>query len=635
VRNRIRIVGGRWSMMLKLFERRGRGMNVLTLKRIWKMVVCQSLMYVMEVYWDGQEDMRKMLQVWLNGHMRRMLGVVMSTPVDVMLEELGEKRVEYELDWRVEQWGIRLLRYGKEEDYGEKWKRLEMEGGVYEGSWVGRMMRGIRKHKLEEERWEVEKEREGVMGWKIVIEGNKEGIREEWERGRFERERNWIVCISDASGEGRGLGVGGGLWEKGEEIKKWSVNGSMGLTVEMGEMYGVKKVVELVEGCYRGKGRKLIIGVDNVGVLRKLGKGRGFCGEVEQQVKRIRLRLIRKGWEIKFMWVAGHVGIEENEEVNERAKEGCWEDEEEKVGNMLGWSKWEQRRKEIERRRWKEFWRKERKGEEYFGSGGKGERGYGGSRWEGRFMLWMRTNHGRMGGMRYIGEQGEKCECGEREDRDHLLLYCKRWEKQRKEVWKGWWGGWLWNEGWIDMERMLFGEDGVTRCLKFARLIWWNERKWKSWRGSGEENRIGRIMRPRVEGGGGWLMRRSEKRRREVREGARLRAKKSRKKREREESKEVREERRRRQNEMDRLRRKDIKEGLRKVRSRGERVEKEVMRLRDMVEGVNRRREGRNVLGEIVNGVERGDINIVHGVSSLGAVLAIASNTYRDDEVHE
>jgi len=636
VRNRMRLAEGRWNMMLKLFGRGGRGMDVLKLKRIWKMVVCQCLMYGMEVYWDGQEGMRKMLQVWMNRHMRRMLGGVRSTPVDAMLGELGEKRVEYELDRRVERWGIRLLRYGKGEDYGETWRRLEVDGGVYVGGWVGRMMRGIRRHKLEGERWEVEKEREGVVGWKIVVIGDKKSARERWEIGREEREREWLVGVSDASGEGVGMGVGGGLWENGKEIMGWGVCGGRGLTVEMGEMYGVKKVLEKVEGCYVGEGRrKLLIGVDNVGVLRKLGRGRGFCGEIEQGVRRIGLRLIEKGWEIKLMWVAGHVGIMENEEVDERAKEGCWEDEEEDVGNVLGWSKWEQRRKDMERRKWKEYWRDKRKGEEYFGCGGGGERGYGGRRWEGRFMLWMRTNHGRMGGMRYIGEEGERCECGEREDRDHFLLYCKKWEVERKEAWLGWWGGYLWNEGWVDMERMLFEEEGVKRCLNFAKLVGWEKRRWKSWVGSGREERRGWIMRPRVEGGGGWLMERSEKRRREVREAAKLRAKKSREKSAREDSDGTKRRRKERRAETDKLRREELKKGLRKVKKRGERVEKENMSVRDMLVGVDRKREGRNILGEIVNGIEKGDVNVVHGTSSLRAVLPIASNTSFNDEVHE
>jgi len=59
-------------------------------------------MYEMELYWDGQEGMKNMLQVWMNRHMRRILGGERSTPIDAMLGELGEKRVEYELDRKVE-----------------------------------------------------------------------------------------------------------------------------------------------------------------------------------------------------------------------------------------------------------------------------------------------------------------------------------------------------------------------------------------------------------------------------------------------------------------------------------------------------------------------------------------------------
>jgi len=40
--------------------------------------------------------------------------------------------------------------------------------------------------------------------------------------------------------------------------------------------------------------------------------------------------------------------------VDERAKEGCWDERGEKE-DILGWGKWEQRRKESERRGWKEW----------------------------------------------------------------------------------------------------------------------------------------------------------------------------------------------------------------------------------------------------------------------------------------
>ena len=39
-------------------------------------------------------------------------------------------------------------------------------------------------------------------------------------------------------------------------------------------------------------------------------------------------RLIERGWDINFVWVSGHVGVRENEEVDELASEGSWNDEE-------------------------------------------------------------------------------------------------------------------------------------------------------------------------------------------------------------------------------------------------------------------------------------------------------------------
>jgi len=295
VLNRMRVAENRWRLMLKLFRRGGRGMRVEDMKRIWKMVVGQSLMYGMELYWGGQKGMKEMLQIWMNRHMRRILGGVRGTPVDVILGELGEKRVEYELDRRVERWGMRLLRRGKGKVFGKSWREKEEEGGVYVGGWVGRMMRGAKKHKLEGERWKVEMERMGDIGWKIVVDGKKEGARERWELGRKEREEIYVVGVSDASGERECVGIGGGVWEGGEKIMKWSEAGGYGLTVNMGEMYEVKRLMERVEGSYKSGKKILLVGVDNVGVLRKLRKGRGFCGEIEQGVRRVGKRLIEKG----------------------------------------------------------------------------------------------------------------------------------------------------------------------------------------------------------------------------------------------------------------------------------------------------------------------------------------------------
>jgi len=53
------------------------------------------------------------------------------------------------------------------------------------------------------------------------------------------------------------------------------------MTVEMEEIYSVRGLMERVEGGYKGKRKRLMVGVDNMGVSKKLRKGRGFCGEIE------------------------------------------------------------------------------------------------------------------------------------------------------------------------------------------------------------------------------------------------------------------------------------------------------------------------------------------------------------------
>ena len=49
-----------------------------------------------------------------------------------------------------------------------------------------------------------------------------------------------------------------------------------------------------MEGGCIGSGKRLIVGVDTVGVLRRLGKGKGFCEEGEQLV-RVGKRMLDRG----------------------------------------------------------------------------------------------------------------------------------------------------------------------------------------------------------------------------------------------------------------------------------------------------------------------------------------------------
>lgn len=71
------------------------------------------------------------------------------------------------------------------------------------------MLREVKKYKLEGERWEIERERGGKLGWKVWNgKMSKEERKKEWEKGREER-KGKVVGISDASKEEYGrMGIG-------------------------------------------------------------------------------------------------------------------------------------------------------------------------------------------------------------------------------------------------------------------------------------------------------------------------------------------------------------------------------------------------------------------------------------------
>lgn len=183
VRERLRIGSTRWGMMKKLIGREGRGVSVEVLVEIFRVVLKKAMMYGMEVYWDGQEGMRKKLQIWVNRVLRNILGAVRTTPVEVLLGEVGMKRIEYELDEAVEKWGLRLVRRGMGERFGGGWREEMEEVGVWKMGWERRVIRGALRNRLEEEKWDMEVERGGRMGWEVRIEKNRKRAKEYWERG--------------------------------------------------------------------------------------------------------------------------------------------------------------------------------------------------------------------------------------------------------------------------------------------------------------------------------------------------------------------------------------------------------------------------------------------------------------------
>ena len=320
------------------------------------------------------------------------------------------------------------------------------------------------------------------------------------------------------------MGIGGMLWVYGNRYRSWRKSKGYGVTVMDGEMSGVGEILDEVRR-YEGLSRRLVIGVDNVGVLKCLRRGRGMCGKEEQKVREWGMELLAKGWSIEWRWVPGHVGMRENEEAERLAKEGVYMEEEEEE-NVLSWGCWEQGRKERVERVWKEYWKERKKGKMYFGKG-MGEKGHKGKRGESIFLFWMRTGHGGMRGTRYRRGEG-LCECGEREDRDHILLKCKIWEEERRVIWTAWEKNRKGRE-WMDMKWLLHEKEGIEAVTKFGRETGWMDLR-KGERRNWDRSRKEEWGRRWVESGSGKIREREGERRRKNAERMRMKREEEREK---------------------------------------------------------------------------------------------------------
>jgi len=47
-------------------------------------------------------------------------------------------------------------------------------------------LKRVKKHRLQGERWEVERERDGVLVWKVEVGVDRERLKARYERGRRE-----------------------------------------------------------------------------------------------------------------------------------------------------------------------------------------------------------------------------------------------------------------------------------------------------------------------------------------------------------------------------------------------------------------------------------------------------------------
>ena len=280
--------------MKKLIGRGGRGVSVDVLMNIFKIVARKAMMYGMEVYWDRQKEMKRRLQIWVYRCVRGILGAVKTTPVDALLGERGLKRVEFELDEVVEKKGIRLVRRGFRERFGEERKKEIEEIGSWKLGWEGRIIRRVLRNRLEGEKWDFGTERGGNLNWTMVIKGNRKKGKEKWKREVRKWKLEGMVGVSDASSMNKRIEIRGKVWLYERSYKSGRESRGYELTVAEEEIEGAGRVLNEVRR-YEGEVKVLKIGVDKVRVLKALRKSRGMCGKREEKVREWGKELLKKG----------------------------------------------------------------------------------------------------------------------------------------------------------------------------------------------------------------------------------------------------------------------------------------------------------------------------------------------------
>jgi len=82
-----------------------------------------------------------------------------------------------------------------------------------------------------------------------------------------------------------------------------------------------------------------------------------------------------------------------------------------------------------------------------------------------------------MRGTRY-GKEDRRCEYGMWEDRDHILLECERWKEQREGIYEKWEEEGGLDRNRVDMDWLLFEEEGIKALKEFGRRTGWMKLRW-------------------------------------------------------------------------------------------------------------------------------------------------------------
>lgn len=162
--------------------------------------------------------------------------------------------------------------------------------------------------------------------------------------------------------------------------------------------------------------------------------------DVLVEILQVLYRIHKAGYEVGFLWVPAHMGVEGNEEADEMAKKAVQE-ERVQFNLQYGSPDYTEIINRAVKEMWQRSWECERNGRDYYVVQRMVEKDrckYRCQRRDAVVITRMRLGHcGLRSGLALIGKHPDgHCECGDKETVMHVLVQCRRYSHQRRKLFR-------------------------------------------------------------------------------------------------------------------------------------------------------------------------------------------------------
>jgi ribonuclease HI len=440
------------------------GLRQSAVRQLYISTVCAVADFGSEVWWRGQKGYARKLQLVQNTALRKIAGAFRTTPVAALEAEQEVPPVVSRLNLQQKKYALRVMMMKdthpirtrcpdtfppsatsqrEESDYYCPWNRLENRSAPYETQ-LDRVLSRVNTLVLERENVETV-DITHPAPWETVnihteiLKKSKDEAAELHESisSRLKSSSRNLIFYTDGSKLKENVGAAfvcsdGNFnsYVLGEETEVFD-----------GEFYAIHQAAQhALIATRNSRYKKVVIFSDNQACVKRLSNpaaspGQQWCIRIAAVSRELERRSIL----LSIQWVPGHSGVEENERVDQLAKEAAGKPSLRPLFTSLSFLK--RKVKETQALEWAELWRTSCHGKSYRGSPTTSLRKIIATfdRAVASTITQLRTGHGHFN--TYLvripssGVVSQRCGCGaSHQSPEHLLMRCKIFARERKTM---------------------------------------------------------------------------------------------------------------------------------------------------------------------------------------------------------